>query len=167
MTEYPDDNQIRETDIVFDCPYCGKSLAIDYRGAGLNVQCTDCGRNVSVPIPEGMEISDLDSSREEQEIRILNLRRALSMAEERINELEDELEDLHSRRAILEKDRVESQGRYGAIVEQMNVIQDAQERILELLSALAGEAGETGVPETTPASPAESAGEPPSSEPQS
>ena len=143
MTEYPDDNQIRETDIVFDCPYCGKSLAIDYRGAGLNVQCTDCGRNVSVPIPEGMEISDLDSSREEQEIRILNLRRALSMAEERINELEDEIEDLHSRRAALERDRVDKQGRFGAILEKMRVIQEAQQDILSTLNAIAGENEET------------------------
>ena len=27
-----DSAEIRDTDIVFDCPYCGKSLVIDYRG---------------------------------------------------------------------------------------------------------------------------------------
>ena len=27
--------EIRDTDIQFDCPQCGKSLVIDYRGAGL------------------------------------------------------------------------------------------------------------------------------------
>ena len=52
--------EIRDTDIVFDCPYCGKSLVIDYRGAGLQIPCSDCGKSVLVPIPEGMELNDLD-----------------------------------------------------------------------------------------------------------
>lgn len=29
--------EIRDTDIVFDCPHCGHNLAIDYRGAGLQI----------------------------------------------------------------------------------------------------------------------------------
>ena len=81
MTERADEPaEIKETDIVFDCPHCSKSLAIDYRGAGLTIPCTDCGKNVQVPIPEGMEITDIDSSEEEQEVRILNLRRSLAAA---------------------------------------------------------------------------------------
>lgn len=79
---------IKDTDIVFDCPHCGKSLAIDYRGAGLSIPCTDCGQEVEVPIPEGMELTDIDSSDEEQEVRILNLRRSLAAAEFRVEQLE-------------------------------------------------------------------------------
>ena len=52
--------EIRDTDIVFDCPHCGKNLVIDYRGAGLQIECSDCGEPVLVPIPDGMDISDLD-----------------------------------------------------------------------------------------------------------
>ena len=52
--------EIRDTDIVFDCPHCGKNLVIDYRGAGLQISCTDCGKDVLVPIPDGMELGDLD-----------------------------------------------------------------------------------------------------------
>jgi predicted RNA-binding Zn-ribbon protein involved in translation (DUF1610 family) len=52
--------EIRDTDIVFDCPECGKSLVIDYRGAGLQINCSECGASVLVPIPDGMELSDLD-----------------------------------------------------------------------------------------------------------
>ena len=48
-------SEVKETDIVFDCPHCGKSLAIDYRGAGLTIPCTDCGNYVEVPIPDGMD----------------------------------------------------------------------------------------------------------------
>ena len=52
--------EIRDTDIVFDCPYCGKNLAIDYRGAGLQISCSECGKEVLVPIPDGMQLNDLD-----------------------------------------------------------------------------------------------------------
>ena len=43
--------EIRDTDIVFDCPICGKNLVIDYRGAGLQINCSQCGESVLVPIP--------------------------------------------------------------------------------------------------------------------
>lgn len=85
---------IRSTDIVFDCPHCGKSHAIDYRGAGLTIACVDCGNDVEVPIPEGMDIDDFDRSAEEQELRVVMLRKALTAAEARIAVLERELQAL-------------------------------------------------------------------------
>lgn len=95
MVDTPDEiGNIKETDIVFDCPHCGKSLAIDYRGAGLTIPCTDCGKEVEVPIPEGMELTDIDSSDEEQEVRILNLRRSLAAAEFRVEQLEAQVAEL-------------------------------------------------------------------------
>ncbi len=94
--------EIKDTDIIFDCPHCSKSLAIDYRGAGLTIPCSDCGKMVEVPIPEGMEIGDIDSTEEEQEIQILNLRRLLSVAEEKILHLEEELTEIRGRREVLE-----------------------------------------------------------------
>jgi len=67
MAEVEDDailregeDDVRDTDIVFDCPRCGKRLVIDYRGAGLEVACTGCGERVLVPIPDGMMLDDLD-----------------------------------------------------------------------------------------------------------
>ena len=56
----PPETEIRDTDIVFDCPHCGHNLAIDYRGAGLQINCVNCGESVLVPIPDGMKIDDLD-----------------------------------------------------------------------------------------------------------
>ncbi|MFZ4395154.1 MAG: DUF2569 family protein [Kiritimatiellia bacterium] len=46
--------EITENDIVFDCPHCGKSLAIDRRAAGTRVVCPDCQNQVRVPIPDDM-----------------------------------------------------------------------------------------------------------------
>jgi len=129
--------EIKETDIVFDCPHCGKSLAIDYRGAGLTIPCTDCGKPVQVPIPEGMEVTDLDSSDEEQEIRILNLRRALSAAEQKIQLLAAEIEELTNRRDALEKVRTQNIYKFGMILEKTGAIQKALEDCLKALQKIA------------------------------
>jgi predicted nucleic acid-binding Zn-ribbon protein len=130
MADAPQDMaEIKETDIVFDCPHCGKSLAIDYRGAGLMIPCTDCGKNVQVPIPDGMELTDIDSSEEEKEIRILNLRRSLAASEMRIKQLEAEVEALTTRRDQLEKARAENMFRFGVIIEKTSAIQKSLEDI--------------------------------------
>lgn len=137
-----DPNAIQETDIVFDCPHCGKSLAVDYRGAGLTISCTDCKEDVMVPIPNGMEIGDLDSSPEDQEIRILNLRRMLSEAEERIGDLESNLEVITRRRDELEKSEADSRFRFGSIHERIGVIQHSLQEIEKALEGMAQTAGQ-------------------------
>jgi transcription elongation factor Elf1 len=48
------------SDIIFDCGRCGKSLAIDCRGAGLNISCPHCDSELGVPIPEGFDLAELD-----------------------------------------------------------------------------------------------------------
>jgi predicted nucleic acid-binding Zn-ribbon protein len=118
-------SEIKDTDIIFDCPHCGKSLAIDYRGAGLTIPCSDCGKMVEVPIPEGMEIGDIDSTEEEQEIQILNLRRLLSVAESKNMQLEEELSELRDRREILEHEHSQNITRNARLSENMKILQTA------------------------------------------
>lgn len=48
------------SDILFECRQCGKSLVIDCRGAGLNIQCPQCENELEVPIPDGFDLSQLD-----------------------------------------------------------------------------------------------------------
>ena len=97
---------IRDTDIVFDCPHCGHNLAIDYRGAGLQIECVNCGESVLVPIPDGMKIDDLDIEPGEILKQLFAARRNLQRAEARIAELELELRGATMRsdslRALLE-----------------------------------------------------------------
>jgi len=136
MIKSADDNsEIKETDIIFDCPNCGKSLAIDYRGAGLTIKCSDCGSDVQVPIPEGMEIEDLDSPAEDQEIRIIQLRRSLTNAQERIAILENALEDLMQRRDALERDRSRQTLRNGEILEKLGRIEESMKEAFKSLEA--------------------------------
>lgn len=129
---------IKETDIVFDCPHCGKSLAIDYRGAGLTIPCTDCGNHVEVPIPEGMDIVDIDSTEEEQEIRIRNLRKSLAAAENRISELEEELDSVISRREALEAARSHALELQKTIRDSMAGARHALDELTRALSAIEG-----------------------------
>ncbi len=118
-------DEIKETDIVFDCPFCTKSLAIDYRGAGLTIPCTDCGKLVEVPIPDGMELSDLDSSVEEQEIRIVHMRKSLAAAQSRIQQLEDEVAGLRGVRTEVHGARTTSMYKLGAISEHAEELEVA------------------------------------------
>ncbi len=92
---------IRDTDIVFDCPHCGHNLAIDYRGAGLLIECVNCGESVLVPIPDGMKIDDLDSEPGEILKQLFAARRNLQRAEGRIEELALELRGVTMRRDTL------------------------------------------------------------------
>ncbi len=129
-------DEIKETDIVFDCPHCGKSLAIDYRGAGLTIPCTDCGKDVVVPIPEGMEIADIDSNEEEQEQRIVNFRKSLSAAEFRIKQLEAEIVELNARRNQLEENRTKNMYRFGTVLEKVGVVEKSIKQISDALNKI-------------------------------
>ena len=88
------DAQINDTDIVFDCPHCGQNLCIDYRGAGLQINCSECGEAVLVPIPDGMKIDDLDLDPGEILKQLFATRRNLQRAEARAEALEARLSEV-------------------------------------------------------------------------
>jgi hypothetical protein len=130
-------NEIKDTDIVFDCPHCTKSLAIDYHGAGLTIKCSDCGNDVVVPIPEGMELDDMDRTDEDQEVRIVNLRRLLSVAEERVVQLEAQVAALTVGREALDKAQTHEHERLKLIQDRLRAIQTAQDEMARALKAIA------------------------------
>lgn len=90
-TKELDLSEIPETDILFECPHCGKSLSIDPRGAGLVIRCTQCQKPVTVPIPEGMEIEDFDATPEELSAQLLHTRQVLAKTQSELKELEAEV----------------------------------------------------------------------------
>ena len=111
-----DNDEIRPTDIVFDCPHCGHNLAIDYRGAGLQINCVACGRPTLVPIPDGMKIDDLDLSPGELLTQLFQTRRMMLKNEQRIAELEETLASVKIRRTELEKARMTTLHRCAELV---------------------------------------------------
>ncbi|MBQ7667434.1 MAG: hypothetical protein IJS46_05505 [Kiritimatiellae bacterium] len=103
QSEEIDTEDIPETDIVFECPHCSKSLSIDQRGAGLVIRCTQCGEPVTVPIPEGMEIEDFDATPEQLSAQLLQTRQALAKALKQSDELASQLAAAIAERDILRK----------------------------------------------------------------
>lgn len=98
-----DDVEIRDTDIVFDCPHCGKNLVIDYRGAGLQINCSECGEPVLVPIPEGMELNDLDLDPGEILKQLFATRRNFQKAELKIQSLKAKLVQLQETLGVMQE----------------------------------------------------------------
>ena len=98
-----DDVEIRDTDIVFDCPHCGKNLVIDYRGAGLQINCSECGEPVLVPIPEGMELNDLDLDPGEILKQLVATRRNFQKAELKIQSLKAKLVQLQETLGVMQE----------------------------------------------------------------
>ena len=90
-TQSADGADIRDTDIVFDCPHCSKTLVIDYRGAGLQISCSECGKDVLVPIPDGMELTDLDMDPGEILKQLFATRRNYQKAESEVQKLKARL----------------------------------------------------------------------------
>jgi predicted RNA-binding Zn-ribbon protein involved in translation (DUF1610 family) len=97
-----DGAEIRDTDIVFDCPNCGKSLVIDYRGAGLQIDCSACGTSVLVPIPDGMELTDLDLDPGEILKQLFATRRNYQKLELQIQALKTRLTQLQETLGVMQ-----------------------------------------------------------------
>ena len=98
-----DEAEIRDTDIVFDCPHCGKSLVIDYRGAGLQINCSECGESVLVPIPDGMELNDLDLDSGEILKQLFATRRNYQKAELKVQELKARLVQIQETLGVMQE----------------------------------------------------------------
>ena len=143
---------IRDTDIVFDCPHCGHNLAIDYRGAGLPINCVNCGESVLVPIPSGMNIDDLDLEPGEILKQLFATRRNMRRAELRAEELEIRLAETVVRRDALQA-RFEAMSMQLAELKNFCLQQTATSaRMMELVERIAedasGSAEEDGAEET-------------------
>lgn len=95
--------EINDTDIAFDCPHCGKNLVIDYRGAGLQVNCTGCGEQILVPIPDGMNLSDLDLDPGEILQQLFATRRNFQRAEMEIEQLRSKLRQIQETLGVVQE----------------------------------------------------------------
>ena len=101
--ENNEEAEIRDTDIVFDCPHCGKNLVIDYRGAGLQINCSECGEPVLVPIPDGMQLGDLDLDPGEILKQLFATRRNYQKAEAQVESLKARLVQLQETIGVMQE----------------------------------------------------------------
>jgi len=139
------DVDITPSDIVFECPNCGHVIVIDYRGAGLMVSCPECNNAVEVPIPGGMNVSDLDKSPEELFGLVLQARRSLGKAEQRVAELEAVISSLNERRTSLEQTRATMMRKLSELTTACNHLQrqlgEAAVTVTRMASIIASDNG--------------------------
>ncbi|MGD9873862.1 MAG: MJ0042-type zinc finger domain-containing protein [Kiritimatiellia bacterium] len=130
-----DNAEILDTDVVFNCPHCGKSLVIDQSAAGMLVKCTDCGEEIEVPGGEeeeeiaeeeaasaGPGAAMIDASVEE-------LSAALIASQQKVQELVSEKQEINKRRMHLEDERIANANRFKQIARELNAITAAIGRI--------------------------------------
>lgn len=142
LVDESDGDEIRSTDIVFDCPHCGHNLAIDYRGAGLQITCVECGQPAQVPIPDGMKIDDLDLSVGDLLNQLFQTRRMLQKSEQSVVELEDTLASVKLRRTELERARMNTMHKYAELVNMCQSglkLQNDMSALLNRMIAMIGE----------------------------
>jgi predicted RNA-binding Zn-ribbon protein involved in translation (DUF1610 family) len=126
-------------EIVFDCPHCGKSLAIDARGAGLMIKCPECQQDVQVP---GVPLAErpVDAGQPvAQPVNPAALSEALSASHAKIERLVASLEEVRERRRYLEKVRSDNMARFELISKDLVTIQNAMDRIVAILQDAAAE----------------------------
>ena len=119
MSESPDSAAITQDDIVFECDSCGKSMAINRKGAGITIACPECGDLVQVPEYQGPPRSD-DNSK-------------VQVYEMQIQKLTISLKELSARRKYLEQLRTEHLSQLDVIKNEFAVIQQALDRINDSL----------------------------------
>ncbi len=142
-----DSTDIREGDILFDCPHCGKNMAIEAAGAGLMVRCANCGQPIQVPIPNhhtpeapvATAPADVPVDDGSPQAVIRQLDAALAMANQQIDRLLAEKEALQERRAFLEQMRIANVTRFEHIALELGAVQDALDRALVLLAEVRAE----------------------------
>ena len=130
--------EIKDTDIIFECPYCSKSLAIDYHAAGMSIPCTDCSRLVVVPIPDGMELSDLDSSTEDQGAQIIHLREVVLDCQTRTHLLEAMVDGFKKQHKNSEEREAELARQFESFSRDVESISRAVDQINVALASMAG-----------------------------
>jgi predicted nucleic acid-binding Zn-ribbon protein len=120
---------ITEQDIVFECPYCGKSMAIDKRGMGLTIECPDCQGLVRVPTVSEKTSHSPDSVH----LPVEGLANALDDSRQNVQDLLRQVEELSQRREELETQAIEQDKRLEELRREFATIQSALDRVSLLM----------------------------------
>jgi len=132
-------------DIIFECGVCGKSLVINALGAGLAINCPDCGAELQVPMSAGAEVAipeveptaaESIADEEQTEHEFPEISDVLADAREQINTLTLENEELQFRRRFLEKRHALASQSLQSLRQEMIMIRTAMDQMDEILKTL-------------------------------
>ena len=144
--------EIHADDILFECGNCGKSLVIDRQGAGLIIRCPDCNVDLQVPIPDDVDLAEIDKSitadltgiTQTSAPDVLNLDDLPPELQEKVRNLALEAQELQARRAHLERMRANTASGMQVIRSLLTDIRSALEQVEATLASMEEDkAGET------------------------
>ena len=138
IEEMENAEEINADDILFSCPHCGKSLAIEGRAVGMAIFCPDCRKEIVVPSRVHIlnEEGPIELTPDE---RINSLSNALQESHADNRRLSAHLSEVRKRRKYLEKLRAENIGRLEQIAAEHAMLQSSIERIADVLQESAAE----------------------------
>ncbi len=118
-----------DNDIIFECPFCSKSMAIDKRGMGLTIECPDCKGLVRVPT-----VSEEPAKKPASiNMPVEGLAEALVEARNQITELNAMVVELSQHRDALEQQTTEQEKQLANLRREFSHIQTALDRVSVLM----------------------------------
>ena len=124
---------ISDRDVVFECPSCTKSLAIDRRGAGLTIACPQCNEPVRVPMPPDEFVQHPETDHTEEFADATELLAGLSDSQVKVQELTDNLNALRKQHQDMETQQNVSKKTIAKLRQEFSSIQSALDNIYEHL----------------------------------
>lgn len=120
-----DTNQFTEEDIIFECPFCSKSMAIDKRGMGLTINCPQCDGLVRVPtVSESTETAP-----DSVTMPVEGLADALDESRDEIEELKHKISELEALRDSLEEQSSIQEEKLSLLRREFSNIQSALDQV--------------------------------------
>ncbi len=129
MSKSTQETTFTENDIIFECPFCTKSMAIDKRGMGLTINCPDCNGLVRVP----MVSEETQKSPDSVNMPVDGLADALHESRDEVRGLRDRIEELNELREKLEKQTAVQEEKLGELRREFSNIQSALDRVSMLM----------------------------------
>jgi predicted nucleic acid-binding Zn-ribbon protein len=129
--EFKLNTSLQPNDIVFDCPHCGKSLAIDGEGAGMAITCPDCQNVIQVPYPDALAA---ETAADATQMQLLH--EQLAAAQNRVAELTADLNVATLKIEHLEKSQSDLKTHLEQMSTEWGVIQNALDRVMALMQEI-------------------------------
>jgi transcription elongation factor Elf1 len=118
-----------EDDIIFECPFCNKSMAIDKRGMGLTINCPQCDGLVRVPNLSESTENDPDSVT----MPVEGLADALEESREELETLKSKLAEVEQVRLKLETQTKDHEQKLTNLRREFGKIQSALDQVTMML----------------------------------
>ena len=122
-----DKSEFTDEDIIFECPFCSKSMAIDKRGMGLTINCPQCSGMVRVPTVS--ESNEEGNNPHSVNMPVEGLADALDESRDEIDALKRKIDELEHLRSKFEQQSSEQEQKLTSLRREFGNIQSALDQV--------------------------------------